>query len=479
MIATSSIADLPGPPRLPLLGNAHQLVRVGRMHRRAEEWARRYGPIYRLEAGRRPMVVVGDRDAIDEILRERPEGYSRPARMREVFEEMSAPGYPSDAVRWGVFAAEGEEWKQQRRLVVTALNSNHLNRFFGIVRTATARLHGRLAEAADAGGPVEISDLFSSFTVDVTSALALGHDLNTLERGDVELQRHIQHMVAMVGRRIAAPISYWRWVKLPADRALDRSLTEIYRAVEDFIERGRSRLEAEPERCESPRNLLDGLLAAQKRDGAFSDEEILYNVLTILIAGEDTTAHTLGWTVWLLASSPEAQNRLAAEAVEVLGDERVPAQYEDTERLSYAEAVLRESMRLKSIVPVLPLEPNRDTTICGTRIPAGTQLLLLLRAAARTAAGRSEDFAPERWLDEDEGTAAPKSLTFGAGPRFCPGRNLAFLESKAALAMFARGFRVELDRSGGPVREEYGATMVPRGLRIRVHRAPVAAAAAG
>jgi len=479
MTATRSIADLPGPPRLPLLGNAHQLVHVDRMHTRAEEWARRYGPIFRLEAGRRPMVVIGDRDAIDEILRDRPEGYGRPARMREVLGEVSAPGYPSDAVQWGVFAAEGEEWKKQRRLVVTALNTNHLHRYFSIVRTATARLHRRLEAVADDGGPVEISDLFSSFTVDVTSALALGHDLNTLEGGDVELQRHIQHMVAMIGRRIAAPVAYWRWFKLPADRALDRSAAEIYGAVEDFIERGRSRLEAEPERCESPRNLLDGLLAAQKTDGAFSDEEIVYNVLTILIAGEDTTAHTLGWTVWLLGSNPEARERLAAEAVEVLGDERFPAEYEDTERLTYAEAVLRESMRLKSIIPVLPLEPNRDTTICGTRIPAGTQLLLLLRAAARTAAGRSDDFAPERWLEEDEETAAPKSLTFGAGPRFCPGRNLAFLESKAALATLARSFRLELDESGGPVREEYGATMVPRGLRMRVRPAGVAATAPG
>lgn len=479
MTATRSIADLPGPPRLPLLGNAHQLARVGRLHSRAEEWGRRYGPIFRLEAGRRPMVVIGERDAIDGILRDRPEGYSRPARMREVLSEMSAPGYPSGAVQWGVFAAEGEDWRKQRRLVVTALNSNHLHRFFGIVRTATARLHGRLAAVAGDGDAIEISDLFSSFTVDVTSALALGHDLDTLERGDVELQRHIQHMVAMIGRRIAAPVPYWRWVKLPADRALDRSVAEIYAAVEDFIERGRARLEAEPERCESPRNLLDGLLAAQKTDGAFNDEEIVYNVVTILIAGEDTTAHTLGWTVWLLASAPQAQERLAAEAVEVLGEERFPTEYEDTERLVYAEAVLRESMRLKSIIPVLPMEPNRDTTICGTRIPAGTQLLLLLRSAARDAAGRSDDFAPERWLDGSEGTAAQKSLTFGAGPRFCPGRNLAFLESKAALAMLARSFRLELDESSGPVREEYGATMVPRGLRVRVRPARAATAVLG
>jgi cytochrome P450 len=114
------------------------------------------------------------------------------------------------------------------------------------------------------------------------------------------------------------------------------------------------------------------------------------------------------------------------------------------------------------------VEPSEDRTICGTRIPAGTQLLLLTRQATRTAAGRSEDFHPDRWLEDSEETRAPKSLAFGAGPRFCPGRNLAFLEARSALGMIARNFEIELDESGGPVDESFGFTMVPRGLRVRL-----------
>jgi cytochrome P450 len=93
-----------------------------------------------------------------------------------------------------------------------------------------------------------------------------------------------------------------------------------------------------------------------------------------------------------------------------------------------------------------------------------------LRFAARRAAGRSEEFYPERWLEGGEENRAPKSLAFGAGPPFCPGRNLASLEAKTALAMVARNFEIELDKPTSPVREEFGFTMSPQGLRVLLRR---------
>lgn len=459
-VATRTIADLPGPRRLPLIGNAHSLARSSRTHLVAEKWCRRYGSIVRIEVGRRPIVAIDDADAINEILRERPHRFRRWRDQQTVIEEMGGTG--------GVFIAEGEDWKRQRRLIVTALNTNRLHRYFGVVRTSTERLHRRLGEAAVDGRSLEIGDELTSYTVDITSALALGHDLNTLERRDNVLQGHIQRVLQMTARRLGAPLPYWRYFRLPADRALDRSVAEMERAIEGFIEQAKARMEADPELHETPQNLLEGMLAAQREDGTFSDQEILANVFTILLAGEDTTANTLAWTIWFLATRPEIQARLAAEADGVLGDEVVPVEHKATERLTYAEAVLRESMRLKSVSTVMAIEPLEDVTICETLIPARTRLLLLTRQATASAAGRSEEFHPERWLEDSEETRAPKSLSFGAGPRFCPGRNLAFLESMVALAMISRNFELRLDESRGPVRESFDFAMVPRGLRVRL-----------
>jgi hypothetical protein len=98
--ANRAISDLPGPPRLSLIGNAHKLVDSSRTHLVAEEWCRRYGPIYRIAIGRRSMVAIGDAEAINEILRERPHGFRRPANQQAVIGEMGGKD--------GIFIAEGE-----------------------------------------------------------------------------------------------------------------------------------------------------------------------------------------------------------------------------------------------------------------------------------------------------------------------------------------------------------------------------------
>jgi cytochrome P450 len=467
MTATRSIADLPGPRGLPILGVAHRLLPLSRAHIAFEEWDRRYGPIYRANIGPRLVIGISDAEAIKEILRDRPDGYRRWNDLGQVIREMSdVLGTGDDPP--GVFAAEGEEWKRQRRLVITALNSNYLNRYFDVVRVSTERLRLRLLGQAGDSGSITIGDDLSAFTVDVIASLAFGYDLNTLERGDGQLERDIQRVFTMTGRRIAAPYPYWRRVKLPADRALDRSMEAIYKAVKGFIVAARERLAEHPERYEEPQNLLESMLAAQREDGTFTDNEIANNVVTLLFAGEDTTSNTLAWTAWLLASRPDVQERLAVEAVEAFGEEVVPTEYEMTGGLTYAEAVLRESIRLKSVAPALNIETNEDRTILGTRVPAGTRLLLLTRAADIGTGPGSEEFDPERWLGDGEPAAASKSVSFGAGPRFCPGRNLAFLEAKSAIAMLARNFEWDLDDSEGPVRESFDFAMTPRGLRVHL-----------
>jgi cytochrome P450 len=471
MTAARSIAELPGPRGLPLVGNAHQLARTSRIHLTAERWARRYGPIARVAIGRRRIVGVADAEAINTILRDRPEGFRRWAEQEAVFRELGMSG---------VFTAEGEQWRRQRRLVVTALNTNHLHRYFHVVATSAERLQQCLTEAAHTGTSLQIQKQLTSYAIDITSALAFGHDLNTLQRGENELQGHIQRAFGMLARRLAAPVPYWRWVKLPADRALDRSMAELHTAVEEFIAQARERIAQRPELLAEPENFLEGMLAAQQTEDRFTDEEIIGNTLNLLFAGEDTTAHTLAWTLWLLATHADVQARLAAEAGEILAEDLLPGDYETVDRLPYCEAVLREAMRIKSVAPLATVEPLADTTICETHIPAGTRLILLLRHAA--LGERANAFQPERWIEE--GSSDPKPLTFGAGPRFCPGRNLAFLEAKTALAMIARNFEVALDGSAGPVSERFNFAMIPKGLRVRLRErvpekaTPVGAAAA-
>jgi cytochrome P450 len=453
-----TIADLPGPRGLPVLGSIHR-IGLHSAHAVLEGWADRYGSLYTVRAGPRRFVVVADREEVNAILRDRPEGIRRVREVETVFKELGFHG---------VFSVEGDDWKRQRRLAVTALNSNRLHGHFDIIRTAAERLRRRLHDAADAGRPIEIQRELTSYTVDITTALAFGVDLNTLERGEDEMQRQIQFAFEMLGRRVLVPVPYWRWFQLPADRKLKRTMAALDTAVKDFIDQARARLDERPELREEPTNFLEAMLAAQRADGSFSDEEIAGNTFTLLFAGEDTTAHSLAWTLWYLAREPGVQERWAREAAEVLGDTAVPTDPKLVEQLAYGDAVLRESMRLKSVGPVAAAEACADTEIGGVRIPAGTRLALLVRHVNREASGAG--FDPGRWLDPDRAPDQRSFLTFGAGPRFCPGRNLAMLEANCALATIGREFELELDESGGPVSEYLGFVMVPRGLRMRLRR---------
>ncbi len=475
--AVREVCDLPGPRGVPLIGNGLQLLPMRRRHLRIEAWCERYGPVFQFRAAGRRWVALADQGEINELLRDRPDRFRRLREMERAFEEVGFSG---------VFSVEGEAWKRQRSLVVRALNANNLHRRFDVIQTATRRLQRRLREQARSGESFAVTRLLTSFSVDVASALAFGHDLNTLERGEVQLQAHIERVSSMLSFRSLFPFAYWRLFELPADRAYRRSVVALRAAIADFIEQARAQMRQRPQLSEAPENLLQAMLAAQQQDNAFTDAEIVGNVYTLLLAGEDTTAHTLAWTIWFLAQRPEVHVGLAQEAEAVLGQAPFPADHEAVSRLVYCEAVLRESMRLKPVATLDPYEPVSDTTLCGTRIPAGTRIVLLKRHVSRSAGG--PEFDPDRWLEPDGGGAqdlgagqdrpAPKDqraapdpksfLNFGAGPRFCPGRNLAFLEAKCALSMIARDFQIELDDSAGPVEESFGFTMVPKGLRVRL-----------
>jgi cytochrome P450 len=191
----------------------------------------------------------------------------------------------------GVFSAEGDDWKRQRRLTAHALDASHLRQFFPTLIKVTERLKNRWNIAADKHAAVDVQQDLMRYTVDVTTNLAFGYDMNTLENeGDV-IQGHLEKIFPMINRRINAPFPYWRYFRLHADRSLDKALAAIRETITGFVTRGRARLAQNPELAERPTNLLEAMLGARDEgNAAFTDEEIYGNVLTMLLGGEDTTA---------------------------------------------------------------------------------------------------------------------------------------------------------------------------------------------
>ena len=114
-------ADLPGPRGIPVFGNALQ-IKPQHFHRQLEQWARTYGSTYRLRLGRDTAVVTGDHEAVALALRDRPQGFRRTPRVREIGQEMGL--LPS------LFGSEGEDWQRQRRMVMASFDPGHVKRYF-------------------------------------------------------------------------------------------------------------------------------------------------------------------------------------------------------------------------------------------------------------------------------------------------------------------------------------------------------------
>lgn len=468
-VAARRVADLPGPRPWPVIGNLLQFD-LPRLHQQMEDWADVYGPTYRLRVGPREALVVSDAEVIAGALRDRPDTWRRMRPIEAVIRESGGHG---------VFSAEGDDWRRQRRLVMSAFDPGHLKRFYPSLRRVTERLMSRWREAARRDEAIDLQASLMRYTVDVTTGLAFGVDLNTIDAPH-PLQEHLDKMFPMLFRRINLPFPYWHYVRLPIDRAYDRHLVHVHAAVRGFVQAARQRLQDEPMRREQPADLLEAMLAARDADGsALTEEEVTGNVLTVLLAGEDTTANTLGWALWLLHTHRGDWQAVIDEVDAALGTEALPPRFDAARGLDRIEASVNEAMRLKPVAPLLFLEANRDTRIAGFHVPRGEPLFCLMRKAALDTklAADIADFRPARWLADGAGpgrAAQKATMPFGAGPRLCPGRYLALLEMKMVLSMLARNFElVEVGpEGGGAPREHLAFTMFPVGLKMRLAERP-------
>ena len=461
-----SIDELPGPRGWPILGNLPQ-VRMAHIHQDIERWCPLYGPIFRVRLGPTRLLVVADHELVNTLLRDRPDRFTRSARLREMSIEMG--GTP------GLFSAEGDSWRRQRRMVMTSFAPGNIRAFLPLLLKVTQRLQSRWRKAARAGLRIDLQADLKRFTVDAIAGLAFGTEVNTLESGDDVIQRHLDTVLGGLYRRVMSPLPYWRWIRLPADRRIERSNAAVREAINGFIAAARERLQADPSLRDQPRNLLEAMLAAADAgDTDVDDRDVAGNVSTMLFAGEDTTANTLAWLIWLLHCHPGALSRAQKEVRDAVPDIAI-ATLECVDALNYLDACAAEAMRLKPVAPFLGIEALHDTTVADIRVPAGTQVWCVMRhdSVDDRYFTRAAAFEPERWLG-DAGAPKRVAMPFGSGPRICPGRYLALLEIKLAMAMLLGSFEIDAvdTPDGAEAREIMHFTMNPIGLRMRLRELP-------
>jgi cytochrome P450 len=424
----------PGPPDSHEIGTTDTTIDL------LQRWFSEYGDTYR--------VFSTDRDAWTWVIH-------HPVDVKRVFvvnHRNYTKGVGIDRVRLllgnGIMTSEGEFWRRQRRMVQPAFHRAVIEQFVTVIRRQNAVMFERWSAAAASGEPLNLSRSLSELTLGVVLEAIFGDDLGRLVQ---DLDDNPFMIVARETRR--DPQFAYRFRQLgTVVRRIIRHRRAAGRRGFDFVQ-----------------------MLMQSRDPdtgqGMSEEELVDEILTLVVAGHETTASALSWTWWLISQHPEVETRIHDEQPSTagLGVER----YADIDRRPYLHAVLQEAMRLYPPGWLLTRRTIGPDRLGGYAVPPGTDVFVspylihrhpdFWQDPERFDPGR---FLPPRAAGHDKFAYIP----FAAGPRHCVGQNLAIFEMLLHLEGATRGYRLRAIEPG-PVAVEARINLRPaRDLYMRVEQ---------
>jgi cytochrome P450 len=411
-------------------------------------------PFFRyLRTVRRNFIEALDESMYEAPIIEQRSAVSRsyivndPAGVRRVLLE-NAANYPKAPVEHrilgpamgnGLILSEGETWRAHRRIMAPAFDHRTNERYAPVMVDAAHRLAEQWA-ALPPGAAVEVQDAMMELTLDIISRSMFAADSDSIvaiiregsDRYQQVMMVGLLEFVPGIGRLWSA----WKGVRGRAImREFDRAM---FRLIEARMQPG----------ANANHDLLDRLIASRDDESGagMNAREIRDQVLTIFVAGHETTALALTWTWYVLSMHPEHEARMHAELDEVLSG-RQP-EWADVARLTYTRMILQESMRLYPAVHTLAFRTaQQDDVVCGMRIPKGSLVTIIpwIIHRHRDLWENPDRFEPERFTPEAVARRDRLAyLPFGFGPRICIGASFAMTEAVLILAALAQRFRLRV-----------------------------------
>lgn len=363
--------------------------------------------------------------------------------------------------RNGLFTSEGDFHLRQRRLVQPLFHQSHIARY---TATMWEVAQSRVDSWRD-GQEVRIDqELFALALTTVTKVL---FSTEISDQWSAAVQRSLPVLLEGLARRALAPIDLLDKLPTPMNRRFGEALSVMENVVNGIIGEYRAG------RAESG-DLLGALLRARdEQTGAgMTDQQVYDEVVTMLIAGTETTAGALTWACYLLSRHPDVLRRLQAELYGTLGDREV--RYADLGNLRYLQQVIAETLRLYPPTWMLMRRPVTDVTLGKWTIPAGATVLFSIYALQRDPAlyERPDRFDPDRWAPEraaaiKRGTYIP----FGSGARGCVGEQFARTEMAVILSVILRKYSLYPVR-GGSAEPVVRILVTPSPIPLIIRRRP-------
>lgn len=422
-VQPSQFSDLPLPPAVPLL-EGYRLLRQSPPEALLQV-ARNYGDVVRWR-GFQTIYCLNHPEYVRQVLTQAWPRYSKSTVDYRVVARTLGKGLVTN---------DGPDWARQRRLMQPVFANRAIDKFDTVINDMTAQLADRWASKR-ADQTVWLERDMSRVTFQVVSRTLFGADIDDA----VDEMSDILHIVNQHPLRIASLLTLYPWLPVPSNRRFARVKARLDALVDGLVDQRLA--QGDPGRGD----IVDRLLAARDADSGegMSRAQMRDELITLLLAGHETSATALVWTYHLLGQHPDIEARLVAELDRELGGRA--AHSADLLRLPYLKQVVQESMRLYPPVWGIARRANEDAEFGGYRVPAGAYLSISMYALHRH---------PDYWPDADRfdpDRFDPKRneqrhsycyIPFSAGPRACIGASMAMLEIQLVLAQLLQRFRVK------------------------------------
>jgi cytochrome P450 len=287
-----------------------------------------------------------------------------------------------------------------------------------------------------------------------------------------ELRRRLRAMIDPLAERRGMLLRFLL-ARLRGEQRSPLEFESLRRAVDELIYAEIARRRDDPDLAERD-DVFSALLLAEDEQGErLSDREVRDELVTLLLAGHETTASTLSWTLHLTSQHPDVQEKLREEARRVLGDR--PPTFADLHQLAFTTQVVQEAMRLYPPVWLLPRLSLAEDNVGGWRVPAGSDVVVCPYTMHRNPEfwADPERFDPDRFHPDNTANRSRYAyIPFGAGPRFCVGNSLGMMEAVFVIAMISRELTLLTKPGYQVVPEPMMSLRVKGGLPMTVHRAP-------
>ena len=403
----------------------------------------------------RRRFIINEPNAVRHVLLDNAANYTKSELSRRLLEP---------ALGRGLLTSEGETWRRHRRIMAPAFDHRSIIGYAPTITEVTAGLLERWDALVDSS-EIDVAAAMMHTTLHIISRAMFSSDSDEIV--DV-VERGVGQYQATVRPGLLDLLRFPVWLtRLLSFRGSIGAFDEFDKSVDRLLSTRGRELNAEP------KDLLDRLVAARDTEtgGGMTAKEVRDQVVTIFMAGHETTAQALAWTWYLLSLHPQAEAKLHAELSTVLAG-RTP-RYDDLASLRYTRMVIEELMRLYPPAHTMAREPIAADHILGHRIPVGALVLIVPWLLHRKPSlwEQPHCFDPERFSSERV-FARPRFayIPFGAGQRICIGAAFAMTEAMLILAMIAQRYRLRLKR-GHPVEPQGLITLRPRyGLRMTLQR---------